>query len=31
MSDIDIKRVLSTVYDQWTQEFQSYERPGFQE
>src|SRR5580704_5919276 len=28
MSDADIRDVLSSVYDQWTREFQMYERPG---
>jgi hypothetical protein len=28
MSDTDIRKALSTVYDQWTREFQLYERPG---
>jgi hypothetical protein len=28
MSDSDIRKTLSTVYDQWTREFQLYERPG---
>ena len=28
MSDSDIRKALSTVYDQWTREFQLYERPG---
>lgn len=28
MSDPDIRRVLSTVYDQWTREFQVQETPG---
>jgi hypothetical protein len=28
MSDTDIRKALSAVYDQWTREFQLYERPG---
>lgn len=28
MSDTDIRKALSKVYDQWTREFQLYERPG---
>ncbi|MBZ5615654.1 MAG: threonine transporter [Acidobacteriia bacterium] len=28
MSDADIKKTLSKVYDQWTREFQLYEGPG---
>ncbi len=28
MSDADIRKALSKVYDQWTREFQLYERPG---
>jgi hypothetical protein len=28
LSDTDIRKALSTVYDQWTREFQLYERPG---
>jgi hypothetical protein len=28
MSNSDIRKALSTVYDQWTTEFQLYERPG---
>jgi hypothetical protein len=28
LSDTDIRNALSTVYDQWTREFQLYERPG---
>jgi len=28
MSNSDIRKALSTIYDQWTREFQLYERPG---
>jgi hypothetical protein len=28
MSDADIRKALSAIYDQWTREFQLYERPG---
>jgi hypothetical protein len=28
MSDADIRNALTTVYDQWTREFQMHERPG---
>jgi len=28
MSETDIRKALATVYDQWTREFQLYERPG---
>lgn len=30
MSDADIRKALATVYDQWTREFQLYERPGIE-
>jgi len=28
MSNSDIRKALSTIHDQWTREFQLYERPG---
>lgn len=28
LSDTDVRKALSKVYDQWTREFQLYERPG---
>jgi hypothetical protein len=31
MSDAEIRQALSRIYDQWTREFQVYERPGIKE